>query len=151
MTMKKFFIAGVVTVALITFGASQAQQTAVPAAAAAAANSPTGILAKFNGLVLSDLQSAEAIAKAANDTIADNCYLALIGLVQQMQTVTQAAGTNANTSVLSNVQVFTAFQKARLIVNAQRSTSPVFQACAPLKAQIKQDALTAPGSLLSLF
>ena len=142
--MKKFLIAAVVAGALITFGNSQAQQPA-----AAAANSPTGLLAKFNGLVLSDLQSAEAIAKAANDTIADQCYLALIGLVQQMQTVSGQAG-SASTS-LANLQAFTAFQKARIIVNAQRSTSPVFQACAPLKAQIKQDILTAPGALLSLF
>jgi len=141
--MKKMILAAMIT-GLLVFSAG-AQQ----AAPSASATSPSGILAKFNGLILSDLQNAEAIAKAAGDTIADQCYLAVIVLVQQMNAVSaQASG--ASTS-LANVQLVTAFEKARLIINAQRTTSPIFAACAPLKAQLKSDSLTAPGALLSLF
>lgn len=144
--MKKAILAGMIALALVYGGVGVfAQQQPAPPPA----NSPQGLLTKFGGLMLSDLQAAEAIAKAAGDDIADKCYLALIGLVQQMQTVSGQASSASNSIV--NLQAFTAFEKARLILNAQRSTSPVFQACAPLKAQIKQDALTAPGALLSLF
>jgi hypothetical protein len=139
--MKKFVASTLAVLALIIFTNAHAQQqktanTVLP--------SPTGLLAKFNGLVLSDLQQAEAIAKAAGDDIADKCYLAVIDLVQKMQTISAPGGSK-------DVQIVTAFEKARLLLLATRAPSPVFVACAPFKAQVKQDSLTAPGALLSLF
>lgn len=145
MTMKKFFIAAVAALALLNFVPSRHPAEAQTKTLSVSIPTPSSILQKFNAVALSDLQRAEAIAKAANDTIADQCYVALIGLSQQMQTV--ASGSSAS----SSGGVVTEFQKARMLVQAQQSTSPIFTACAPLVAQVKQQALQAPAALLALF
>ena len=138
--MKKFTdIWVVVSLALLGLAAIMATVTFANAQAQTAPASQQTILDKLANIALVDVQSADAIAQANGDTVAHQCYAAVIDLLQKAQV--------ANTPVpnLPKIAIITELQKARTGVNALRNTGPFFIQCAALKAQVKSDIGDLPA------
>jgi hypothetical protein len=127
--------------------AMAANKTATPQPKAAASSKPTVAQAQQNPLVVlrtftvADLQAALADAQAQTplDTVAANCYTALIPFVQSQ----------VQNPLPSGAGVFQALQKARdakaYLANIQSPTGPLAglnTACAPLVLDVQNTLIT---------
>lgn len=110
--------------------APPATSTTTGTVTSASASTP---IAKFDQIVLADLQAANADAQAHGDTIASNCYGYLITLKQASANAPGIGGV---------VGVVSGFQKLRDVDKVLTGANPAFaQACGPLAIDIQQAIL----------
>lgn len=88
---------------------------------------------KFYSATVEDLKSAQAYAEFGNDQAAVDCYAEWLS---QVENLTKLRELYPDTG---NIQVITAFQKARNLVKRLDTDSPLRRACAALALDAKQD------------
>lgn len=105
----------------------------------APASNGIDLLKIIDDKILPDLKAAAADAKATEDTIAEPCLTAWVGLIEA-QNAAQAAP-------LPNPHIITDFQRMRDLVNALRPGSKIRVACAPLAEEMKMDVKDLLGKV----
>ena len=120
------------------FAQPKAPTTAAAPVKASSTSSSSSLIDKFNALVLSDVQSAQALAHGAGDAVAESCFAAIGVTVQQLQAV--------QSSTTGKVAPITAFERVRLVTLTIKAGGPVATACAALQAQIQSDIALMPAN-----
>jgi len=99
----------------------------------------SNLVSKLNKVALEDLQYADALATAHNDTIAHTCWSSWITYIEVEQKA--IVGPDGKPLPLPSLHVITDAQKVFNIANALAPTSPLSVACAPLGNAVKMGVL----------
>jgi len=93
-----------------------------------------GLLGKLQNIALADLQAANALALAHQDTVASACYSAWIEYIKlDHQTATNPDGSPVS---LPNPHLIYDLQRAFELQRALQPGSPLMLACAPFKQSV---------------